>query len=427
MNQKWNQDIQLDPEVVEQARQMKPIDIMVGVLCKDVEATVLNVLNVINEGLYRYFPDYHKAIVVSQGPSSDRTSDTIDLFRPYHDISKIATKDITRGGKGAGVMTIFEIAHLAEAKSVVLMDGDLLSIKPGWIPTIVNPIIYGRADLTVPYYIRDKNDAVITNNLVYPFTRALYGIDIRQPIAGEFALSKNLYDILRRHPHFPPDFGVDIFVVTVAAAEGLKVKESLYSLKIHESTTRYLEPEKFLVPMFRKVTGCMFEMAKHYEHYWKNRTRMDMPKIYRDCFSQNPIPVKIDIDMLTKSFTNEYHEKRALINDVLPSEIMTDLDRLVNSDNSFDAELWAEIVYNHATAYKYAHDDAQKCAILDSLKILWIGRFVGYAKEVKDLTMNQAETILQKQAEVFEEKINYLLSIYSREANNTETDKTVIT
>jgi len=56
------------------------------------------------------------------------------------------------------------------------MDGDLLSIKPEWVETISNPIVYGRADLTVPYYIRDKNDGVITNNLVYPFTRALYGI-----------------------------------------------------------------------------------------------------------------------------------------------------------------------------------------------------------------------------------------------------------
>jgi hypothetical protein len=130
--------------------------------------------------------------------------------------------------------------------------------------------VYGRADLTVPYYIRDKNDGVITNNLVYPFTRALYRIDIRQPIAGEYALSKNLYELLREHPLFPPDFGVDIFILTVAAAEGMYVKEGLFSLKIHESTTRYLEPEKFLIPMFRKVTGCMFELAKYYEDHWKS-------------------------------------------------------------------------------------------------------------------------------------------------------------
>ena len=203
MNQEWNKGLFLDPLVIEKAKKMKPIDIMVGVLCKDVETTVLNVLNVINEGLYRYFPEYNMSIVVSKAKSVDNTDEAIELFQPYHNIQLIITDDITDGGKGAGVMTIFEIAHEAEAKCVILMDGDLLSIKPSWIETIANPVVYGRADLTVPYYIRDKNDGVITNNLVYPFTRSLYGIDIRQPIAGEFALSKNLYELLRQHPLFP--------------------------------------------------------------------------------------------------------------------------------------------------------------------------------------------------------------------------------
>ena len=411
MNQPWNKHLKLSEDIEKQCKKIKPIDIMVGVLCKDVETTVLNVLNVINEGLYRYFPDYNKAIVISEGNSTDKTREVIDLFQPYNSISKIATNDITTGGKGAGVLTILEIAHQAEAKCVVLMDGDLLSIKPGWIQTISNPIIYGRADLTVPYYIRDKNDGVITNNLVYPFTRAVYGIDIRQPIAGEFALSQNLYNILRDHPLFPPDFGVDIFIVTVAAAEGLKVKEGLYSLKIHESTTRYLEPEKFLIPMFRRVTGSMFTLAKYYEQYWKNKACVQHKTYYRECFSQKPIPVKIDIANLVSSFHKEYEEKKSIISSILSKEMISEIDKIITDPESFDSEIWAEVVYNFAAAYKNASED-QKLQLLDSLKPLWLGRFVSYAMETHDMDINQAETVLQKQAEVFEEKFNYLLSIY---------------
>ena len=411
MNQPWNKHLHLSSDIIKQSQKIKPVDIMVGVLCKDVETTVLNVLNVINEGLYRYFPDYNKAIIISEGNSTDKTKEVIDLFQPYNSITKISTNDITTGGKGAGVLTILEIAHQAEAKCVVLMDGDLLSIKPGWIQTISNPIIYGRADLTVPYYIRDKNDGVITNNLVYPFTRALYGIDIRQPIAGEFALSQNLYNILRKHPLFPPDFGVDIFIVTVAAAEGLKVKEGLYSLKIHESTTRYLEPEKFLIPMFRRVTGSMFSLAKHYEYYWKNKPCVQHKTYYRECFSQKPIPVKIDIANLIASFQKEYEEKKYVITSVLNKDMLMDLDHIVADPQSFDSELWAEIVYNFTAAYKNASEE-RRLDLIDALKPLWLGRFVSYAIETHDMDINQAETVLQKQAEVFEEKFNYLLSIY---------------
>ena len=413
MNQEWNKGLKLDRKLIEQCRDIQPVDIMVGVLCKDVETTILNVLKTINEGLYRYFPDYKKAIVVCEGGSSDKTLEAISLFQPYNSIKKIVTHDICDGGKGAGVMTIFEIAHETQAKCVVLMDGDLLSIKNGWVHSIANPIKYGRADLTVPYYVRDKNDGVITNNLVYPFTRALYGIDIRQPIAGEYGLSRNLYELLRNHPLFPPDFGIDIFILTVAAAEGMYVKESLFSLKIHESTTHYLEPEKFLIPMFRKVTGSMFTIASYYEKQWKNRKYESFrSKFYRECFSQKPIPVMIDIEKMKKSFKEEFSVSKEVMAHYLPNEIMDDLEKIASNHNGIDSELWAEIVYNYAAAYKDAERDPDKYILLDSLKTLWIGRFVSYADETKDMDINQAEKVLQKQAEVFEQKFDYLRSIY---------------
>ncbi|MCK4347258.1 MAG: hypothetical protein KAW47_01455 [Thermoplasmatales archaeon] len=412
MNQEWNKGVNLKPEIVEKCKQMKPLDILVGVLCKDVEATILNVLNVVNEGLYRYFPDYRLAIAVIDGNSSDKTREAIELFQPYSTIDMLVAEDIAEGGKGAGVMTIFEVAHETEAKSIILMDGDLLSVKPSWIQTIANPIVYGRADLTVPYYIRDKNDGVITNNLVYPFTRALYGIDIRQPIAGEYALSKNLYELLRKHPLFPPDFGIDIFILTVAAAEGMYVKEGLFSLKIHESTTHYLEPEKFLVPMFRKVTESMFKLAKFYEVYWKSKPAVWHTKFHRDSFSQKPIPVQINISDMKKSFESEFNSSKDMMKRFLPQTIIDNLDDIVNNGGNFNSKLWAEIVYNHAAAFKGIEDEESKYTLLDSLKTLWIGRFVSYATEVEKMDINEAEKIIQKQAGIFEEKFEYLRSIY---------------
>jgi len=415
MNQDWNRGLSLKEEVTNKCKEIKPIDIIVGVLCKDVESTVLNVLNVINEGLYRYFPEYKKAIVISTADSSDKTKEVVDLFTPYQTVEKISTTDIISEGKGSGVMTIFEIAHECDAKMVVLMDGDLLSIKPRWLPMIANPIVYGRADLTVPYYIRDKNDGVITNNLVYPFTRALYGIDIRQPIAGEYAISKNLYELLRNHPLFPPDFGVDIFILTVAAAERMYVKEGLFSLKIHESTTHYLEPEKFLIPMFRKVTGEMFELAKYYEKYWTTHPTPFRPKYDRECFSQKPIPVKINIQDMKKNFISEFKTSRNVISSYLTDELMKKLENVIQNGEEFNSEIWTEIVYHYAASWRNLASDSDKYLLLDSLKTLWLGRFVSYAKEVEDMDINDAEKVIQKQAELFEEKFDYLCSIYENQ------------
>jgi hypothetical protein len=404
--------IKLPEGLQKRCEQLHPLDIIIGVLCKDVEPTVLNVLNVVNEGLHQFFPDYRKAIVISQAPSMDKTTETIGLFQPYTTVEKIHTKDLIRGGKGAGILTIFEIAHATNAKCVALLDGDLLSIKPVWIQTIINPVVYGRADITVPYYIRHKYDAVITNNLVYPFTRALYGVDIRQPIAGEFALSQDLYELLRMHPLFPLDFGIDIFIVTVAAAEKMKVKEGLYSLKIHESTTRYLEPEKLLIPMFKKVTRSMFDLSKYYEKVWQNRLPTSGRDIVRKSFSKKPIAVKIDIEKLNLSFITDYMTHRNSIKRFLPDAFITRLDHITQDDETFDADLWAEIVYQYTIAYKHIHNNAQRKLFFDTLKIFWIGRFISYAIETKDMNINDAEEVVQKQAEIFEMKFDHFKKNY---------------
>ena len=412
MYQKWNKNVRLKPKIVRKCGEIKPLDILVGVLCKDAESTILNVLNVINKGLYKFFPDFKKAIVVSMGLSSDDTAEAIDLFQPYSSIATIVTDDITLGGKGSGIRTIIEIAHEAEAKAIVLLDGDLLSIEPEWIQAISTPIIYGRADLTVPYYIRDKYDGVVTNNLVYPFTRAVYGLNVRQPIAGEFGLSRDLYEILRKHPLFPPDFGVDIFIVTVATAEQMMIREGLFALKIHRSTGRYLEPEKFLIPMFRKVTGSMFELAKYYEEFWKERDPKQHKSRYREHFGQKPIPVNVDIDKLKKTFKNEFAVSKMTFTRFLPDEIVAALDNITRHIKLFDAELWTKIVYHFAASYKKMKTDSDKDLLIESLKTLWIGRFVSYAIETKDMDVNKAEHIIQKSAEIFEKQFNYLRSIY---------------
>ncbi|MCD6237438.1 MAG: glycosyl transferase family 2, partial [Thermoplasmata archaeon] len=129
-------DGKLSPDLVKKCKKIKPIDILVGVISKDVESTILHVLNVVNEGLYSYFPDYRKAIAVSVGQSTDRTFELAELFQPYNSIEKIVTEDVGGKGKGAGIGTILKIAELMDAKSVVLVDGDLLSIRPKWIESI---------------------------------------------------------------------------------------------------------------------------------------------------------------------------------------------------------------------------------------------------------------------------------------------------
>ncbi len=403
--------IELPGHLVKACEEVGSVDILVGVLCKNVEATILHVLNVANEGLYTYFPEYSKGMVISIGESNDRTREMAELFQPYNGISKIITEDIGGSGKGAGVRTIMKVARLLNADALILLDGDLLSVRPKWIESIAAPIIYGRADLTIPFYIRHKYDGVITNILAYPFTRAVYGVDIRQPIAGEFGISRELCEKLLEHPLFPMDFGIDIFIVTVAAAEGMMVKESLFTQKIHESTTRYLEPEKLLIPMFRQVVGEMFELAKYYEKVWKSRERYRLSRNYRTGLTQKPIPVKVDIDKFIEMFREGYRDMKDVIQRYLPADINSRLEDAYNDIEKLDADTWAKAVYRFAAAYRHLERDIDKYILIEALKSLWLGRFASYAIEVKDMDTEEAERVVQKQAKVFEDNFDYFISL----------------
>jgi glycosyltransferase involved in cell wall biosynthesis len=392
------------PYLRDKIRGKGPVDLIVGVLCKNVEHTILHVLNVISEGLHKYFPEYTKAIVVSDGFSSDRTVELANLFQPYNGINKIVVEDVVEGGKGAGVRTILEVAEEMNAKAIALVDGDLLSVKPEWIKGFLTPILFGRAELVIPYYIRDKYDGVITNNLAYPFTRALYGLDIRQPLAGEFGISKRLYGMLREHPLFPLDFGIDIFIVTSAIANKLSIKEGLYSIKIHESTTMYLEPETLLIPMFRQVTGEMFELATYYEHFWRDNVNSIGYINHSEYFTQKPIPVTVDLRKMKKKFKSEFMPTQKMLKNYLPADLVKDLEPIGKKIEDFTMDLWAESVYHFASSYKKLKRKTEKYVLLDTLKTLWFGRFTNFVIETADMDINQAERIIQKQAHIFEEK-----------------------
>ena len=56
----------------------------------------------------------------------------------------------------------------------------------------MSPVLEQGFDYVAPYYLRHKYDGTITNSIVYPMTRTLYGHRIRQPIGGDFGFSGHL-------------------------------------------------------------------------------------------------------------------------------------------------------------------------------------------------------------------------------------------
>jgi hypothetical protein len=94
---------------------------------------------------------------------------------------------------------------------------------------LIRPILFGGYDFVAPYYQRHKYDGTITNSIVYPLTRMLYGLSVRQPIGGEFGVSARLIGRYLECEDWETDvarFGIDIWMTTIAIAEGFRVCQS---------------------------------------------------------------------------------------------------------------------------------------------------------------------------------------------------------
>ncbi|MBM3713683.1 MAG: glycosyltransferase family 2 protein [Actinobacteria bacterium] len=185
----------LEDHVIELINKLKRVDIVIGIPSYNNSATIGKVVFSFSEGLKKYFPDLKSIIINSDGGSKDNTRNIVESVKPSKNIGIISTKYNGPSGKGSAFRTIFEIAKRTEAKVIVVSDSDTKSITPEWCYALVTPVLNLGYGYVTPYYTRDKHDATITNALVYPITRALYGLRLRQPIGGDFSFSNGALQI----------------------------------------------------------------------------------------------------------------------------------------------------------------------------------------------------------------------------------------
>ena len=195
--------IELSREDKRAAELIHQADIVVGVSSYNNARTIGHVVRAICTGLAKYYPQLTGVIVNSDGGSVDKTRDEVLSARvessqvlfvptPLSPLHRLSLPYHGLPGKGSALRLIFKIAAELQAKACAVVDADLRSITPEWIDLLIRPVLFAGYDFVAPYYHRHKYDGTITNSIVYPLTRSLYGIQLRQSIGGEFGFSPRL-------------------------------------------------------------------------------------------------------------------------------------------------------------------------------------------------------------------------------------------
>jgi glycosyltransferase involved in cell wall biosynthesis len=431
--------IVLTPRTIEEIEKIKKVDILVGIPSYNNENTIGHVLRAVRLGLTKYFPKFKSIIINSDSGSSDKTRkivrnsnkdyeglDTILIAHEMHPymrslhtpISEMMTTFRGTPGKGKAFRRIFEIAHALSAKAVVVVDSDLRSITPEWIQLLAGPILFKNFDYVAPLYSRHKYDGTITNSLIYPLTRALYGIKIRQPIGGEFGFSAKVLSHYMEKDIWDTDvayYGIDIWMTSVALANGYRICQSFLGAKIHNPKSVTTLP-----PMFKQVMGTILSLVEENQDKWKKIKGSKTLPTFGFQASVIPEEEHQDFNELFNLFHKGVAKRYFIWREVQKKENMLLLDKVIKlpkKNFDFPAQLWVKIIYDYILFYhrfKYTFMEMSLPSLLESMIPLYFGFIASFVLKTENMSNLEAEEEIEKLCLEFEKLKPYLVNNWNK-------------
>ena len=400
--------------------ELKDIDILVGIPSYNSAKTIGHVVRAVEAGLTKYFPGKRSVLINSDGGSTDGTAEAVreasvdfdsilldhrnggfhKLVTPYHGIP----------GKGSAFRTIFEIARELGVRACAVVDSDLRSITPEWIELLIKPVLEEGQDYVAPYYMRHKYDGTITNTIVYPLTRALYGRRIRQPIGGDFGFSGRLASAYLGKDVWQSDvarFGIDIWMTTTAVANGFKVCQAFLGAKIHDAK----DPGSDLSAMLHQVVGSVFDLMEEYAGTWRSVRGSEPVATFGFVYSVGLEPVQVNLDKMIEKFRIGVRELAPFYRSFLPEDVLSFLSDLAaktdRKDFVYPDATWVRTIFRFALAVH--RKIASREHVIKSLTPLYLGKVASFVIETWESSTEQVESRLEELCLSFEKDKSYLI------------------
>ena len=418
-------DITFRAEVHDQIGKIKSADIVVGIPSFNNARTIGHVVRAVQAGLAKYFPSHRAVIVNSDGGSSDGTIEVVQnasiedfsailLHHRIEPVSRIAFPYSGIPGKGSAFRSIFEIAGRLDAKACVVVDSDLRSITPEWIELLVKPVMSGNFDYVAPLYHRHKFDGTITNSIVYPLTRTLYGKRVRQPIGGDFGFSGRLAKFYLTKDVWESDvarFGIDIWMTTTAMANGFKIAQSFLGAKIHDAK----DPGADLSSMLYQVVSATFDLMESYTNTWAPIRGSEPVTTFGFEYTVGLEQVNVNTARMLNLFREGLKNLREIWLNILGAGDFMEIERLGNLKDEefcFPIGLWTRVIYDYAIAFHQKKLPAEH--LIKSLTPLYLGKTASFILAAKDMEGHEAEAEIEKLCLEFENNKDYLVTSWKQ-------------
>lgn len=405
---------QPSPVVNTEPDQADTVDLAIGVVTAGASPAVERLAAVVREGLEAHFGGRTAALIhVDQALSEDRQggvepiAEAIRLVhvRPAH---APAEGDMA-GAWSESVHTVLATGRWLKAQALVLLNADLSSTTPDWIGALAGPVLKEGCALVLPVYRRGRYEGTLTQTLVVPLVRALFGRRFQHPMAEEFACSAEAADFILEQDVWNSDLarqGLEFWLPVGVSERGLSVVQSVLGPRTL-STQGTPAP---LGPTVGRVAGALFAIAERHEAAWLDVRGSEPVPV----FGEAPPPVvgatAIDPERMLTGFLQGVRDLLPIWDRILSPESLGDvlaLSAQVAVEFRFPDRLWARVVYDFLLAYRARV--MYRSHITRSLAPLYLGRAASLVLETRLRAEGAVALALERQARVFESDKAYLV------------------
>ena len=410
----------LTDDIVRQLISVGEIDILVGLPTHNNAKTIGFLLTAIQDGLLQWSPRERAAIINADAGSRDGTPELVksasidDVQRrafnrhALRTLHSITTQYGNTMARGTALRTILAAAELLRARACAVISPESTNIKPEWIPALLRPIYKEDFDLVLPTYARHKSDGLLITNLLYPMTRALYGLRIREPYASEFAFSGRLGSQFLAQNSWNDEAsraGCEVGFTTAAVAGGFRISQSFLGTKPH--LERHAAE---LVPALRQTIGVLFSSMESTFSSWSSKTGSE-PVPTTGAEQQVSLePLRVNRKRLFEMFRTGVAELQSVFESMLSPTTLAELQRIARlgePEFRYPAELWVTTVYEFAAAHHQAV--ISRDHIIQALAPLFRGRAFTFLMENRNSSESDVESDVENLCMEFERQKPYLL------------------
>jgi glucosylglycerate synthase len=315
--------------------------IIVGIPTWREADNIAQVVTQIDHGLERMYGANSCLIVNVDNESDDGTKDVFLGTKTACPKQYVSTGNNPRG-KGKNLLCLLNMSLKAGAQYVATIDADVVTVAPEWPTNLLEPLISRGVDYTTPIYTRNRFEGSTTNHFAFPLLYGVYGAYVRQPIGGEFGISRKLVEYLVQQEVIPTTekYGVDIFVTCHSVGGGFTTQEVFLGRKLHK-------------PSFPKIISIFSQVAfsaLHVAHHYRDRlTKPIAANIIGTDLSgidaeQKPPPADAVIELVLKArdmILAQAEQSKDLLGRQLHNEMSA---AVANDEPDISPELWARFL-----------------------------------------------------------------------------------